>query len=104
MGLNLDAEIAEKLFGLPVEDNRIKLGGKRRFIPPYSMLASSVVDILEALRKKGFTTITTYGTEEGVTCVFCTVVEMETLRTFDGEAETLPLALCKAALKALEGK
>jgi hypothetical protein len=94
--MNIDAEIAEKLFGWEF------LAG---FAPPYSKIMTGVGVILEALRKKGFYTTITYLTVDGRAHAAVTIESASDAKgQWEADEHTLPLALCKAALLALEGK
>jgi hypothetical protein len=91
--MNIDAEIAEKLFGF-----------KRAPCADYSSYGIYVIDILEALRKKGFEVEITYITTDDKPDVYVDIQHLSGNTTYCAEEETLPLALCKAAIKALESK
>lgn len=91
MGVNdIDAKIAEHLFG-----------NKSGYYPAYGFQALHVVAILEALRKKGFTISISYDTADGKSNCLCTIFKIPPVDVWDAEEESLPLALCKAALLAL---
>lgn len=98
--MNIDAEIAKKLFGLSLHT----YGGSRFF----STNEMHVVPILEALRKKGFSISIKYDTvnnKPNCSVIIHWVVSGQLGGTAAYvEDESLPLALCKAALLALEGK
>lgn len=118
-GRDLDALIAEKIFdhiirGYEDENVKIPLVIRKRLslevvsdptklkdleadqpLPPYSTDARSALQVVEEMRRRGYR-----GMYEGVpnscTCTFAdgNVTHVET-------AETVPLAICKCALRAL---
>lgn len=96
MSRELDVQIAQKLFGIPLKSDSMEIP-----CPYYSSSSIHVCEILEALSKRGFVvTIEHYTKAGGGGCW----VEVRGRGTFEADeyfAESLPLALCQAAIKAV---
>ena len=104
MSREIDIQIAQKLFGIPLKGDSVKrkipsISGTVNIpCPYYSSSSIHVCEILEELRKRGYGVNTEhFSTSDGC------YVEVRSSNSYaEGYAHNFPLALCKAALKALE--
>lgn len=99
MSRELDVQIAQKLFGIPLKSDSMEIP-----CPYYSSSSIHVCEILEALRVRGFTVDIFFDTADGKPNCLCMLDGLKHLGKEDicvAEEESLPLALCKAALEVL---
>lgn len=118
-GRELDAEVGRAL-GLPIGECRqiywpqpdgvgaiVRSNGRTpyRRIPEYSSDISSALQVVEAMREKGWTVEITAHTEGDATCgIEANRGEVNEHYVALVTAATAPLAICLAALDAMEGR
>jgi hypothetical protein len=109
-GPELDAIIAEKVMGWEPGkiENGLALwwetdqGTKYPHDAPFSTDISSAWEVVEFLRKEGFD-FDSFSSSTRIQAGWSDVVFMSQLDEFSARAETLPLAVCRAALLAVKG-
>jgi hypothetical protein len=113
-GRELDALIAEKVMGIETEyrkpcpsDERdwlmVKGGGRYEFVPSYSTDIKCAWLVVEKLRRQGIFLSVIPQIDNYAVYVWSNVGESDKYNTYPLgtlEAETAPLAICLAALKA----
>ncbi len=110
-GREIDSLVAEKIMDDPVDRQIVDQHGfeiilcrSRQVLPRYSTDIAAAWTVVEKLRSMGFGVVidnlpSTSGKSVGWTVA---VIGISTQDTFAGTADTAPLAIVRAALKALE--
>jgi len=103
----IDALVAEHVLEIPVEDHgfsrfTVKVGSSKLAVPPYSTDIAAAWDVVEKLQESGFCFfIETRGKLSQCSVeVFLTGKPSAVFDTGEVFADTVPMAICLAALKA----
>lgn len=106
-GREMDAMVAERVMGLEVNvafptlyDTKMNTIHRYAEIPHYSTDNNAAWEVVEKLRGRGIAvTVSTLGTMNHQACAYTIWHEVSSATTW---AESAPLAICKAALKAVQ--
>jgi hypothetical protein len=100
-GRELDALVAEKMFGHAPESYDFNEAGDRHYMPEFSTCISAAWDVVSHTARQWAWSLETDITHDGSDLVRVQINTWKGDRVFHAEAESAPHAICLAALKAV---